>query len=203
MQSGRGILAGHPIRDIRCRVLADRWGEGYGPITVQQLEDLTLLAGQRGEIVVSGKHVLPDYPDEEANRTCKIHVGDTVWHRTGDAGYFDATGRLWLLGRCAASDRIVYPFEVEVPACEVPGVARAGFLVLGARRVLAVEMAPETPKASYPSIVRELQGLPVDEVVILNKIPLDRRHQSKVDQGALLKLLAPGLRKRGTEAGDH
>ena len=39
-----------------------------------------------------------DTGDEET----KITVGEHVWHRTGDAGYLDAQGRLWLLGRCSA-----------------------------------------------------------------------------------------------------
>ena len=47
--------------------------------------------------MVAGRHVLAGYlNDSAAERATKIHDGERVWHRTGDAGYFGAEGRLWL-----------------------------------------------------------------------------------------------------------
>ncbi|QCC49858.1 o-succinylbenzoate--CoA ligase [Halapricum salinum] len=57
--------------------------------------------GETGEIVVSGPTVTPGYLDED--RTTEA-VDDYGFH-TGDVGYRDADGRLWIVGRL--DDRIV------------------------------------------------------------------------------------------------
>ena len=57
---------------------------------------------QPGEIVVSGAHVGAGYVGGVGDAETKFRVGEVIWHRTGDAGYLDAHGRLWLLGRCSA-----------------------------------------------------------------------------------------------------
>ena len=119
-EAGAGLLAGPPVSSIRLRILPDRWGDALGPWTTEHLESQQLPSGQPGEIVVSGDHVLPGYLDGVGDSESKIHVDGRVWHRTGDAGYVDDRGRLWLLGRCSAkvsdSHGVVYPFAVEAAA---------------------------------------------------------------------------------------
>ncbi len=78
-----GILVGQPITEIQCRVLTDCWGQPYGQLTLEELDEITLPTGQRGEIVVSGTHVLPNYLDDQANHQCRINVENVIWHRTG------------------------------------------------------------------------------------------------------------------------
>ena len=97
-----------------------------------------------GEIVVSGDHVLPGYlygPDEDEN---KLRVGDVCWHRTGDAGYLDDLGRLWLLGRCAARVEdhrgALYPLGAENTALQYEYVRRAAFVAHRGQRVMVVEL---------------------------------------------------------------
>ena len=58
MQDGRGLLAGEPVPEIALRVLRDRWGTPRGTVTERQLSDDTMPAGEAGEIVVAGEHVL-------------------------------------------------------------------------------------------------------------------------------------------------
>ena len=56
--------------------------------------------GEVGEICVRGDHVLREYfHNPAAEARTKIHVGPSIWHRTGDAGYLDECGSLFLLGR--------------------------------------------------------------------------------------------------------
>ena len=89
--------------EIEVRILPDKWGEPIGSFTHAELEAQSLPAGETGEIVVSGPHVLGGYLHGRGDSETKFRVNGTVWHRTGDAGYFDDTGRLWLMGRCAVN----------------------------------------------------------------------------------------------------
>ncbi|MEO5959567.1 MAG: AMP-binding protein, partial [Opitutaceae bacterium] len=126
MRNGRGLLAGRPVAEIELRILRDRWGMPRGRLTKREFEDDALRAGEAGEIVVSGEHVLKGYLGGIGDEESKFFVGETSWHRTGDAGLRDERGRLWLLGRCAA--RIddargrLYPFGVECVAMTFPAV---------------------------------------------------------------------------------
>lgn len=63
--------------------------------------------GEIGEIVVTGQHVLKGYLDGRGDDETKFRVEEEIWHRTGDSGYLDEQGRLWLwnlseLGSCAS-----------------------------------------------------------------------------------------------------
>jgi long-subunit acyl-CoA synthetase (AMP-forming) len=88
------LLAGHPVEDIRLRIVDD-------------------------EIQVAGAHVNGGYLDPAHDAENKIREGDTVWHRTGDAGALGADGRLWLLGRIGSEvtlgGRRVFPSPSKSP----------------------------------------------------------------------------------------
>jgi acyl-CoA synthetase (AMP-forming)/AMP-acid ligase II len=80
-------------------------------------DDGTLLRqGCRGEIVVRGKLVSPGYLDDPA-ATAAAHTKG--WHRTGDIGYLDDEGYIYLVDR--KKDLIitggVNVYSVEVEAC--------------------------------------------------------------------------------------
>jgi acyl-coenzyme A synthetase/AMP-(fatty) acid ligase len=151
-----------------------------------------------GEIVVTGPHVLTTVgPGEDATLT-KIHVGDQIWHRTGDAGTWDEEGRLWLLGRCAAriehinpdgSRQSIYPFAVESAAHTFAPIKHAALVALQGRRILALELyTPQT--GAWESTLKEtLAWAQLDEIRILTKMPVDRRHNAKINYPALRALL--------------
>ena len=63
MQRGAGLLAGLPAPSIQLRILPDRWGTPLGPWRLEDLDRESLAAGEAGEIVVSGDHVLTGYLD--------------------------------------------------------------------------------------------------------------------------------------------
>jgi olefin beta-lactone synthetase len=174
MRSGAGLLAGQPARSIAVRVLPDR-------------DD-----SPAGEIAVSGDHVLGSYLDRVGDEETKVADGDRVWHRTGDAGYLDRRGRLWLLGRCAerVSDDMgeLYPFAVEAAASDVPGVARSAFVRHRGRRLLVVERDGNLPLPRQQLLSR-LTWAHLADVLTVDRIPVDKRHNAKVDYPALRKLL--------------
>ncbi len=186
--SGGGLLAGTPVPEIDLRIIADSWGTPLGPLAPASWDALALAPEAAGEIVVAGGHVLPGYLDGVGDAETKIRVGERVWHRTGDAGVLDASTRIWLLGRCSAAVRdaagVLYPLQVEAAARGVPGVAFAA-LVPG-RRLVAYEgsAAPET-------VAQALAWAGV-EAVRVARVPLDARHNAKVDYPALAALIARG-----------
>ena len=192
MSGGAGLLAGRPTPSIRLRIIADRSGTPLGPWSAADLERESLEREQVGEIVVSGEHVLPGYLDGHGDEETKIKVDGAVWHRTGDAGYLDASGRLWLLGRCAAkaTDQagVLYPFAVECAAGEVAGVGRTAFVMHRGARVLAAEM-PGGAATVRAALIERLAWARLADVIEVDRIPLDRRHNAKVEYAALAALL--------------
>lgn len=190
MSAGAGLLAGIPVPSISLKILPDRWGTPYD-VRKDEHELSPVLPGKIGEIVVSGEHVLQGYLDGVGDDETKIRVGGRTWHRTGDAGYLDDRGRLWLLGRCSAkatdSRGVLYPFAVECAAGEHPLVHRAAFVARKGQRVLAIE--PRRPGDIASDLQQRLAWAQLDRIVTLDRIPLDRRHNAKVDYPKLLALL--------------
>lgn len=163
--AGEGVLAGKPIPEI----------------------DLELVDG---EVRVRGAHVNKRYlNDDESNRSFKIPDGQGgIWHRTGDVARRDEQGRLWLLGRlgdsCEVGGRTVWPLPIEIAVTDVTGVRRAGFV----DGKLAVEIDGDDAMQAVRALLRSMsmEGVSVHAV---EKIPVDARHNSKVDRAALRKLL--------------
>ncbi|MDQ3030738.1 MAG: AMP-binding protein, partial [Actinomycetota bacterium] len=143
MFAGAGLLAGPPVPHVRLRILPNAWGTPIEPMTEAAFESMALPAGDAGEIVVQGDHVLRGYLHGSGDDQTKLRVGDVVWHRTGDAGYVDGRGRLWLLGRAEAriaDDRgTIYPFAVECFASRIEGISRAALVQHHGRRVLVIQ----------------------------------------------------------------
>jgi acyl-CoA synthetase (AMP-forming)/AMP-acid ligase II len=194
MVEGGGLLAGRPVDAVELRILPDRWGTPIGPVSRAELEARACPPGTPGEIVVAGPHVVPGYLDGQGEATTKFEGGGTRWHRTGDAGRLDEEGRLWLLGRCDATVRddrgVLHPFAVECGARLHDDVRHAALAQRDGRRVLAVEPAAPRRGVDRQGLRDQLADVVLDAVVVLSTIPLDRRHNAKVDYPALHDRLA-------------
>ena len=190
MHAGAGLLAGVPSSSVALRILPDCWGRPLAFGDAAAFERSALAPGCPGEIVVSGDHVLRSYLDGVGDEDTKVRVAGAIWHRTGDAGYLDAHGRLWLLGRCGAKVEgpggVTYPLAVECAASGVSGLRRSAFVQRRGRRLLAIEAAePERVRAQ---LKRELAWAALADVLPIHRIPVDHRHNAKVDYTALARL---------------
>jgi acyl-CoA synthetase (AMP-forming)/AMP-acid ligase II len=193
-----GYCAGAPIDRLRAKTVRihpdpiELGTDGWTP--------WELPAGEIGELIVAGDHVCRDYyRNPGAVRENKIADGDAVWHRMGDTGSFDAEGRFWLAGRVHSTIRragaLVHPQLVEQAARgEDPRIRRVAAVgmpdpKLGERVVLAVES--ETAGIGAEIVARAAAGgLPVDEIVLTREpLPVDPRHNSKIDYGKLRERL--------------
>ena len=160
MEAGGGLPAGSPIADIALRIVDD-------------------------EIQVAGAHVNRGYLDPSQDAANKVRDGATIWHRTGDAGRLGPDGRLWLLGRLDGRAGPWFPFAVEVAARGWPGVTQAALLEDGGRTTLVLAGNRE----HEPVWLERVKAFPGLELQTLARIPLDRRHQAKVDYAELKRAL--------------
>jgi acyl-CoA synthetase (AMP-forming)/AMP-acid ligase II len=199
MRAGRGLLAGMPVPEVRLRVVRDRWGEARGNLSVSEFANEVLPTGRVGEIVVAGDHVLKGYLGGLGDTETKFRVDGEVWHRTGDAGCFDEGGRLWLQGRCAArlddGRGELYPFGVECVAMIFPEVRRAAVLAHKGKRVLAVEA--DRGKILEKKLLDSARWALIDEIIFVDAMPVDRRHNAKIDYGTLRAWLGTSLQGGG------
>ena len=193
MQGGAGLLVGQPIAEIDLRILPDRWGQLIGPYSGDVFDHDSLPPVTTGEVVVAGEHVLTGYLDGLGDNETKFKVNGRTWHRTGDAGYLDRIGRLWLLGRASAKlvdpNGVVYPFAVECAAMSNDSVHRCALVQLDGDRVLVVELEPNQSAEVVTNLQRELAWARVTQVRVVDKIPVDKRHNAKVDYPALRTML--------------
>jgi acyl-CoA synthetase (AMP-forming)/AMP-acid ligase II len=193
MREGKGLLAGRPVRGCAVRILLAGPEQALGPFSAEAFANHCLPVGAIGEIVVSGSHVLTSYEDPVATRRNKIRVQGTVWHRTGDAGYFDDSGRLWLVGRCAAAlhDKhgTIYPFQVEYAVSAVRGVRRAALIARNNERVLVLETSGKEFRTELVRTARCIADNVIDRIITVRRIPVDRRHDAKIDYPALQRML--------------
>jgi len=193
MARGKGLLAGLPVEAVRLRIMKDQWGTPVGPYSQAQFAEVCRPRGEIGEIVVTGDHVLKGYLHGQGDVETKFKVEETIWHRAGDAGYMDERGRLWLLGRCSAriadARGLLYPFAVECAASSLPEVRRSALVAYQGRRLLAVEFYPGADRTLAP-LKELLSWAQLDEIRVYPHLPVDKRHNAKIDYPALFRLLA-------------
>jgi acyl-CoA synthetase (AMP-forming)/AMP-acid ligase II len=189
MRSGAGLLAGRPVPETRvCIVPGDATDAAR---VVASLRGQAAKPRTRGEILVCGRHVVPGYVHGRDDAETKVRVDGEVWHRTGDAGYLDESGRLWLLGRVRGtiSDTRgeLHPFAVETAARLIIPGRRSVLAAHRGRRVLLIEGTLD--ESDRASLGEGLRWASLDRIIDRVEIPLDRRHNSKVDYAALGELL--------------
>lgn len=167
--------------------------EAWPPMSDVQWQQQLTWPETVGEIVVSGDHVVKHYlKNKTAESATKINVGQTIWHRTGDAGRLDAQGQLFLYGRCSQvmyyDNRTLYPFLIEYEAKQVSGIRQAAFLNFNGKPVLAFSTTAEYDEKAFTSWARNRWGKNL-LTERLPSIPLDARHRTKVDYAALKKMI--------------
>ena len=193
---GKGLLVGRPVRQIELRILDEPLGRAPSAEMTATRNSPCLASAPRsssGEIVVSGPHVLGGYLNGVGDEETKFRVEGKVWHRTGDAGCLDASGRLWLLGRAGAVIRdergTIYPFAAECAASQLAWIERSALARQNGERLLAVQLGAGAPADAERRVKKTLAWAQLDRVVRLARIPVDRRHNAKVDYPALKKAL--------------
>lgn len=162
-----------------------------------------LSQGEIGEIIVRGPSVTRRYFQRPAaTASAKIADGDRFWHRMGDVGFFDESGRLWFCGRkthrVETRGGTLFSVPCESIFNEHPAVSRSALVGLGPRPqqrpVIIVELENEaTPGPSLVEIRAELLELAAGSPLTLSvttllfhpSLPVDIRHNVKINREAL------------------
>lgn len=169
----QGYCVGQPVAGlaIRLRAPAPVWQ----PDTIaNQLADNQLDPGlfHAGEIMVRGAHVaLPTQAPADG------------WLATGDFGYFDAAGQLWLVGRrgAAALVRGVGHYQVEHVLRHLPGVAQVAALPRPSGNDFEVFIVGPAPAAAVRAAVGAAFGPGLVAAVRHRpRLAVDGRHLSKI-----------------------
>ena len=163
-------------------------------ISIDSINDLiTCSANEIGEIIVAGPHVLKEYfNNETALKRNKIFVDDKVYHRTGDSGFLNENGKLYLTGRCSTlfkqNEKYVAPFLWENYFQNLNGVEMGTVLNKQNQTIVVIELNDQSQKLSIETILEKLP-IRVDKYIFVTKIPRDPRHNSKIDYEKLLTKL--------------
>jgi len=173
------VLLGRAVPGLEIRIVDPVSGEPRADREVGELEI-------RGTSVTSGYYRRPDATE------AAFHDG---WLRSGDLGYL-VDGELVICGRIKdliiVGGRNVYPEDVERAAATVEGV-RAGnviaFAVDGRRGKEALVVVAESKDADLESVraavagrVREVVGLPPEEVVLVEPGTLPKTSSGKLQR---------------------
>jgi acyl-CoA synthetase (AMP-forming)/AMP-acid ligase II len=152
------------------------------------------------EILVRGERVFPGYFDapEETARTLR-----DGWLHTGDSGYLDAEGRLFVLGRRAGmikrAGAVVSPRELEEPAQGVQGVRVAAATSISHgddAEIIVVAVETDEAENRHEEIiagvmrrVTKAAGFAPGRIVVLPRRTIPRTENGKIRHGELRELL--------------
>lgn len=199
--SGLGVCVGTPFPGIKMQVV--------GPIdheSTRRLDFHEKDTGDLGELIVQGPNISPAYFNApESTRKNKLYDEDgAVWHRLGDVGHQDEKGRFWVAGRVSQCLQIngtrIAPMPIEAIFDQHPLVRRSGLVErTGAsghnEAVLCIEpwepLSNAEQKSLETSLWRIAQEHPqcavVTRIYFLSKLPLDPRHNAKIERPRLQK----------------
>lgn len=202
-EAGEGLCVGDPLPGIEVRVIAIEDGR------VATIDDASAApVGSIGEVIVRSGHVSDHYfdaPEDMAEN--KIVDGSTRWHRMGDTGWLDERGRLWVCGRrshrVVVGDRTYFPLCCEPVFNTHPDVARTALIgprsSIGPSVAVCVELVPHARgrRSTVEAELRQLAGehdatSGIDTFFFVDELPVDRRHNAKIDRPALARRAADG-----------
>jgi acyl-CoA synthetase (AMP-forming)/AMP-acid ligase II len=190
-----GACVGRAVDGVEVRII---------PISDDPIPSLApgsgLPAGSAGEIIVRGPVVTRQY-DALPAATAAAKIQDATppggfWHRMGDCGKLDASGRIWFLGRKA--ERVVaggvthFTEPCEQVFRQHPRARRCALIGFESGPALVVETSTRG-EADIKTLVAELRSLALRHPHTADvrifffraQLPVDVRHNAKIHRLAL------------------
>ena len=167
------------------------------PITEVRVVDEAghaLPTGEVGEFQFRGPHIMRGYWDDPEGTRAAMDDG---WYKTGDLGYLDADGFLFVVDRrkdmVISAGENIYSAEIEQVLLKDPALLEAAMFGvpderLGERAVVAANVRPgeaRTEEQVKARVAAALASFKVPSEVVFNLGPLPRNALGKVDKRKL------------------
>ncbi len=202
-EAGEGLCVGDPLAGVEVKIIEIDDGD------IATIDDAVALpTGSVGEVIVRSPHVSDRYFDSPKDMAeNKIDDGDTRWHRVGDTGWLDEQGRLWVCGRrshrVVTTDKTYFALCVEPVLNTHPDVVRSALIgpCVGGEVTAAVcvelDPAARSRQAHVEATLLDLaEGREatrgITRFTFVDHLPVDRRHNAKIDRPALAERFAEG-----------
>jgi acyl-CoA synthetase (AMP-forming)/AMP-acid ligase II len=198
-QQGEGTCVGAALPGVSVRVIEAVDG---AILEIDSVVDAPL--GAVGEIIVQGPSVTRGYDRlPQADAHSKIKDGAGHWHRMGDMGWLDASGRLWFCGR-KAERVLTAQGPLYTDCCEAifnqhPKVFRSALIDIGAG-CPAIVIEPEKNGLALGATARDVFVAELRALALANPVtaaiehfffepsfPVDVRHNAKIHRLSLAK----------------
>ncbi|MFZ9041527.1 MAG: alpha/beta fold hydrolase [Ilumatobacteraceae bacterium] len=189
--AGDGVCVGRPVAGV--------------DVAVRPIDGSDRHPHRIGEILVRAPHARAGY--DRLWHTEFAASPDEGWHATGDVGHLDGLGRLWIGGRLGhvitTAAGPIAPVASEQAVERIDGVAAAALVGVGPAddRQLVVVLEREQPvrrpgpadtalvdrvRSAVRDALASIDDAPeVIAVLEVPHLPVDRRHNSKVDRTRL------------------
>lgn len=160
------------------------------------------------------------------NAISKIPDGETIWHRIGDVGYLDDQGRFWYCGRKShrveTENGPLFTARIEEVFNTLPGVRRSALVGVGlsGEKLPVIIIEPCDQRAigtSDGAVLKRLEllhhwrqieprldslwcapeGYVLEDILFHPSLPVDVRHNSKINREQLAIFAEQALSQRG------
>lgn len=205
-EKGYGICVGLPAAGIELNIIR------IMDLPIQAWTDeLELPDGEIGEIVVRGDVVTRSYfqnPNADAN--AKIADEEGFWHRMGDLGWKDKSGRIWFCGRknhrVETQEGPLYTIPCEAVFNRHASVFRSALVGVGPlgdqTPVICIELMHKASRRELAAIKEELLQAArahvltrqIETLLFHDAFPVDIRHNSKIFREELAQWAARKLK---------
>ena len=199
-EEGEGVCVGWPIEPNQVRIIK------ISDLAFNDFSETTEMPpGIPGEIVVSGPSCTDSYWQRDADTSMAkiVDANGTIWHRMGDAGIMDGTGRLWYCGRLSqrieTGQEVLFADQCEAVFNQHPDLLRSAVVGIGARGaqipVLCIEVTGKLSTVDTKRVHFDLLQLAqafaltrsIRTVLFHPGFPVDIRHNSKINREELVQ----------------
>ena len=196
-----------PVADVSLTDLM-RIGTGNGVCVGKPVSGCDVrIDHQTSELLVSAPWMSAGYDSlwltqHNARPVANTDGHSVTWHRTGDVGHIDNEGNVWIEGRLVhvihASRGPVAPVPLEIAIEALPNIVRVAAVGVGPVDVEQLVIVVETINSSdgpadaelTHAVRAALAPLTIAAVWTTKKLPVDIRHNSKIDRTAVSKKMS-------------
>ena len=193
---GAGTCVGKPLSNVDVKII---------DIVDEEVNSLNkfLQPYQIGEIIVSAQFVTKEYfNDTISTKLAKIMHNGKLWHRMGDLGYFDETGKLWFCGRkverVSSKGKTFFTDCCEHIFNSHQNVLRSALisLVKNNEKIPAIVVEPIIFPKNKALFINELRQIAmssnitkdINHFFLYKNFPVDVRHNAKIHRLKLSKI---------------